>query len=238
MNKSLFVIGLLAVQSAFSQQPTPPFYAKPPVGSAWDIEISKDSDKATPAKTVNRASSGKDEVVPSQLAISYGRNGIAQGSIRFSDGSQQIYFADKEFIFQKAANNGVPILVPMSDSEIDPFSLKVVPYPGMVWLSASNFRGIEKRSGTECFHFSDTETPGGASQPGRHFEAWIRTADKKPVEVILNSTHYVFSEITPYDSEVPLPEVFTSALSQRKAESSAIELIRKKNLSQKTSQSQ
>ncbi|MDR1190758.1 MAG: hypothetical protein LBK60_03715 [Verrucomicrobiales bacterium] len=231
--------GLSWWQHPASAEPAEPLVRMPKAGSTWTVTIDYSGEKKeakTDTKTRRRAPQPEKEEeppvpVPKQLVMKAGKNRITLGVIHYAGGREENFYVVNGNLLSASANSGRVIARSVRASERNFLSLKVEFFPAIRWIERSTYVRTETRDGVECLYFTMQIMTDGS--PGTKLSAWVRAADRHPLEIHVDDVVYRVSEIAPFDEAVPLPAEFESVLEHRRAEQTAMDLIRnpkKKNL--------
>lgn len=239
MNRRIFCLfSLFAILPLFARAQTSEV-SFPGPGTTWTAKVSRtDPDKRGKNKAESTtgvpkeggpSKPGQDKPVDlERLEIKAGTNNVIVGTIYSSDGSKEVFYIANFYLLQKASNSDRIMTLPVSTSEQDPGSLKVSRFPGLAWVSSSNYRGDVTKQGVECKHYTHQEIVPGF--PPINFEAWVRKSDGHPVICNINSEiFFSYGEVAPYLEPVALPDNFKPALAKRDRERAALDAIRRAN---------
>jgi hypothetical protein len=246
MNKNIVIIatllaGWLLAGNPLSAEPAPepaePCVRTPKPGSAWTVTIdyagesnkkeAKPDAKSKRRPTVETQPEKEAEPpvpVPTRLVMKAGKNRITLGAIHYAGGREEKFYVVNGNLLSQAANSGRVIARSVHASERNFLSLKVEFFPAINWVGRKTYVRTEMRNGVECLYFHWQIMTDGS--PGTKLSAWIRAVDRHPLEIHVDDMVYRVGEITPFDEAVPLPAEFESVLEHRRAEQTAMELIR------------
>jgi hypothetical protein len=231
MNKFVsFVLILAAALTAVMAQdqvppPKPPLVRMPPAGSEWSLEI---RNPTAPRGESPESSSGR--VVPVRFEMRIGRNGVQQGTTRFSDGHTQTFYVVEDQILQQHDNAGdVAVLAPRDGAPLDLFDFRVRSFPALGWISLRNYVGVETLGKQPC-HKYQLQNVAEFELPEKDvLVAWIRAGDGFPQRVQIGEVVYEFSEVRPFSGEVSLPALFQAAVEKRRAEQRRLNALKAAN---------
>ncbi|PAW77483.1 MAG: hypothetical protein B9S32_10820 [Verrucomicrobia bacterium Tous-C9LFEB] len=197
--------------------PSPPFVKSPPPGSQWSVEI----------KTVTREKTSPVGITPIRLEKRVGTNRILEAVTTYTDGTRKTFYIVDESILQRYDNSDKIAVFPV-ESGGDFASLRTKSFPGLGWLSASNYAGLAMIKKSECAKFLLKGGAGSDLQADMILTAWIRVSDGYPVRAQLGDVIYEYSEVTSYSREVPLPAEYQEALGKLRAGQSLVEKLKAK----------
>lgn len=233
MNKLvLLVLGISSLCSVQAAPPSPPLVALPPAGTTWNVTLEYPDAKKDKPKDAVPPSRG--QALPVQLTVAAGYNGISKGEITYDDKTKETFYIAAGFLFVKASNTGAIFAVSPEDSDLR--SLKTAGFPATKWITLAYFVGTAKLNEQPCAHYIYDIPEGNPELPAGKMEAFIQEGTRFPVQIAFNSDTKLimtFSQPAPFNQEITLPRELQDILDKRRAQSSALDQIRRINQAQR-----
>ncbi|XHR31008.1 MAG: hypothetical protein ACFUZC_10670 [Chthoniobacteraceae bacterium] len=197
--------------------PLAPFVVSPPPGSQWSMEIRRDALSSNQSTDRTRA-----EAHPQKLEMFIGENRVQQGIIYYNSGPTNVFYVVGKSVFQQQGGT-VIMMTPSDDTSDDATGLRVRVFPGVSWLSASNYVGPEELAKTACYKFQKSQASGPP------LIAWVRISDRAPERIEIGGNTFIFSSISPFRQNVILPPAYATKVEKIQTQNRALENIRALN---------
>lgn len=212
--------------------PQAPFVAEPRPGTRWEIRVQYLADSQKKAETAAATSAATPEVPPNRLMhVQYHRGSdTTKVTLSYSNQNKVDSYICGTQVFNRYDSTRIVTATSTMDSDyVFPFICKG--YPGVFWIAADNYVGIDTIEKEKLYHFRrEARIPKEGEPPSAYapeVDAWIRPGEKIPARFKVGTTLYVYSAIQPASTNVELPSELAELMQRVEKERHAAELMRK-----------